>query len=121
MVIEPSLAISRMTERCCLEAQVSFDTLIALFGVACDLGLVAFIGFSIKWYWNRLRWQRFEASIRSWTHETFNLDLRKDEWKSLVAIKLSEVAFSPAEIRQLLDVAVLVAKAITAIEERGKV
>ena len=101
---------------------MSTETVIALLGVFSNIGLVALLGFLVKWFWNRRRWRRFETSIRTWAaQETFDLDLKEEEWKSLVAIKLSDAEFSPSEILQLLDLAVIVAKGRSSVEERGKV
>jgi hypothetical protein len=91
--------------------------------LSTSLGLAAAFVWSIRWYWYRHRWRRFEEAIRKWARDEhfFPEDLSSGEWKSLVAIKLSESWFSPTEIRELLDLAIIVAKGRTALEIRGRI
>ncbi len=103
------------------EAMLSTETVMGWLGIFSNIGLVAFLCLLVKWFWNRRRWRRFESSIRAWAQETFDLDLEENEWKSLVAIKLSDAEFSPKEILQLLDLGVLVAKGRAALENREEV
>ena len=90
--------------------------------VATSLGLIVLLGALGKWFWDRRRWHRFENSIRAWARdETFSVKLSSDEWTSLVAIKLSDAGFTPAETLALLDLGVAVAKGHLSIETRGRI
>jgi hypothetical protein len=90
--------------------------------LSTSLGLVAAVGWVARWYWHRRRWRRFERAIREWAlnEQWLPEELSDDQWKSLVVIKLSEAEFSPAEIKELLELAVLVAKGCTSLEVRGR-
>ena len=90
-------------------------------GVGASSVVFAAIGWIAHWYWNRIRWTRFETSMRSWAHDVFSDDLSELEWKSLTALKLFEAGFSPTEVQALLELAVLVARGKTSMEIRGRV
>lgn len=90
--------------------------------LGASLGVFAAIGATARWYWNRSRWRHFEEMIRTWAiGEAFSLDLSKDEWRSLVAIKMWEAGFSPAEVLQFLEFAVIFAKGSASLEFQGRI
>lgn len=91
-------------------------------GFCASAGVFAAVGVILKWYWSRTRWRRFEESIHSWVlNETFSLDLSQEEWRSLAAIKMWEAEFSPAEVLQFLEFAVIFAKGSAALEFQGRI
>lgn len=92
------------------------------FGLGVSLGAFAVLGWVVHWYWNRLRWHWFQTRVRAWAREeTLFDDLSEEEWKSLAALTLSKAEFTPAEVKSLLDLAVLVAKGRTSLELRGRI
>jgi hypothetical protein len=101
---------------------MTFEALKTWIGIAASLGVFAAVGVILRWYWNRTRWRRFEVLIRSWARdETFGLELSAEEWQSLVAIKMCEAEFSPTEVQQFLDFAVIVAKGRASLEYQGQI
>ena len=101
---------------------MSTETAKTLLGLGASLGVFVSLGWMIVWYWNRIRWRRFEVLVRSWVRdEMLSDDLSGEEWKSLSAMKLSEAGFGPMEVQALLDLAVIVAKGRTSMEVRGRV
>lgn len=90
--------------------------------LGASLGVFAAIGASVRWYWNRTRWRHFEDTIRTWASgEAFSLDLSQDEWRSLVAIKMWEAEFSPAEVLRFIEFAVIFAKGSASLEFQGRI
>ncbi len=101
---------------------MNFELLKAGIGAAASLGVFAAAGWVLRWYWNRTRWRRFEVLIRSWARdEVFDLDLSAEEWQSLIAIKMCESEFNPAEAQQLLSFAVIVGKGRASLEFQGQI
>ena len=91
--------------------------------VATGIGLTPLLIWYCKWRWSRRRWVRFENYIDRWaTQEALApVDLTPDAWKSLCAIKLSEADFTPAEIAEHLDLAVILAQGRTALALGGDI
>ena len=100
---------------------MTFEVLKVWIGAGASLGVFTAAGLVLRWYWNRTRWRRFEVLIRSWATENFNPDLSTDEWRSLVAIKMCEAEFSPTEVQQFLDFAVIMAKGRASLEFQGTI
>ena len=48
-------------------------------------------------------------------------DLIEEDWHALAAIKLGEAGFEPARIKELMDVAVSLAKGVASLEERNRI
>ncbi|MBI1345945.1 hypothetical protein GC163_06615 [bacterium] len=86
------------------------------------LGGSAFIIATAKWYFDRKRWADYKRSVRQWTIELIKVqhpkELDDDEWKAQCEKLLVDSRFRPAEIVELLEISVLVAKriAIEALE-----
>ena len=101
---------------------MTFEVRKVWIGAGASLGVFTAAGLVLRWYWNRIRWRQFEVLIRSWARDkTWNLDLSMDEWRSLVAIKMCEAGFSPPEVQQFLEFAVLVARGRASLEFQGRI
>jgi len=87
------------------------DTLLAwakiILSGAITAILVPLAVYFARYYWDRRRWHTFEGLIRAWAQAEFGLDdLTGEDWKALVATKLSDAGFEPIKIKELLDLAV---------------
>ena len=96
----------------------SLTPLAALTQVFAGLGLVTILLAILKRNAERRCWQRFKTLTADWVdrlRETENRhpkDVSSSEWKSRCERLLTDANFSPIEIHQLLDTAVVVARGI---------
>lgn len=86
--------------------------------VAVVLGGFGGIAYLVKFYWDRRRWRRFERLVEAYRSNSLE-ELTDDEMQSLVAMKLVDAGFTPWQAKELLEVAVSVAKGRWAVEEHG--
>ena len=89
-------------------------------GILAGLGLVAiFLGY-FKHTAERRCWRNFKKRVHDWVDQLLESESRHpneiqpDEWKVECERMLTDANFSPLQIRQVLDVSVVVAKGITA-------
>jgi len=83
-----------------------------------SLGLTALILAGIRWYVDRRRWRHFKAAVHEWLE--FLMDagekhpkyLREIEWQAECERMLVDALFRPGEVVELLELSVIVAKAI---------
>lgn len=93
---------------------------LALVQFAVSLGVITALGIACRYVWNRHRWRLFKKSIHNWFRlaATSNVDhpktMQDDDWKYLVEMKLTDSNFSPFEIQQMIELAVVTAKGIIA-------
>ncbi len=75
-----------------------------------------------RYYWDRRRWSAFERRTRAWAkaEQLLPEHLEDEEWRSVVAIRLSDAGFEPEKIRDLVELAVWFAKGIAIQEVQGK-
>lgn len=85
-----------------------------------SLGFAAIVIGLSRWFVDRRRWGHFKAAAHQWLEfliESQNRhpkDLRESEWQAECERMLVDARFRPGEIVQLLDLAVIVSKAIAA-------
>ena len=76
------------------------------------------LGAVCKYWWNRYRWRHFKKSVDDWfrLQAVSDIDhpntMGDDAWMVLVESMLIDSRFSPFEVQQLFDLAVVTAKAI---------
>ena len=84
--------------------------------LAVSLGAVTALAAGCKYAWNRYRWRHFKNWL--WLSKQSVVDHPKemtdDDWKVLTESILIDARFSPFEIHQLLDLAVVTARGIIA-------
>lgn len=94
---------------------------LSLVEIAISLGLVAVLGATIRFYWNRYRWRLFKRSVDTWIETTVITDpaddrhpnqMNNEDWMVLCENILSNSQFSPFESHQMIDLAVVTAKGI---------
>lgn len=84
------------------------------------LGLTAILIGVSRWFVDRRRWGHFKAAVHQWldflieAESRHPKDLRESEWQAECERMLVDARFRPAEVVQLLDLAVIVARAIAA-------
>ena len=88
------------------------------------LGLTTvFLAFS-KWYFDQYRWKKFNRITQNWTlvlleaeeksAQRHPQEIEEEEWEAICERFLSDSHFTPAEIAQILKIAVLVMKRVAA-------
>ena len=88
--------------------------------IAVSLGIVTAFSVVCRYFWNRYRWRLYRSAIDQWLQSSANASsavdhpklMKDDDWRVLCESKLSDAYFSPFEINQLLDLAVVTARGI---------
>jgi hypothetical protein len=86
--------------------------------VLAALGVGAAVLAALRRVLQQRRWDRFKQRASEWTDDLLDVGIRLDkrlteiEWQSECEVMLTDVGFTPLEIHQILDVAVIVAKGI---------
>lgn len=94
--------------------------MVNLVRVLAGLGLVTVLLAYLKRMAERRCWRNFKESVHDWvdrfekSENTRLNQLSEDEWKTVCERMLTDANFSPLEIRQVLDIAVVVVKGIAA-------
>lgn len=88
--------------------------------IIAGLGLITVLLTAIKRGNERRCWRLFKLRIEEWLEQFHDAegrrlgDLQDDEWKAACEQMLTAAKFSPMEIHQLLDAAVIVSKGLAA-------
>jgi hypothetical protein len=86
--------------------------------ILAALGISAAILAALRRYVDQRRWDKFKHSVTAWTHDMLAVGIRiekqftDDEWRSECERMLADVGFTPIEIQQIIELALVVAKGI---------
>jgi len=97
----------------------SFTQLQNVAQILAGFGVITVLLALLKRYAERRSWQNFKTLVDGWTDSLLESDqkighLDDDEWKVECERMLTDSRFSPLEINELLNTAVVVAKGIAA-------
>ena len=97
--------------------------LMPLVEIVAGLGLITVFGTVLlallRYYLQIRRWRNYKDDIEQWARDMVDAGdrhpkyLRQDEWRAECESMLYDVGYTPIEISQLLDLAIIVAKATT--------
>ncbi len=111
-----------MLDNAAVSVREFFETLESM-GLATTLGgigITAIVLASLKWFIDRRRWRQFKAAVHPWLDSLVKAELRhpkqlrESEWKAECERMLVDARYRPGEVVELLDLSVIVAKAIAA-------
>ena len=94
--------------------------MVNLVRILAGLGLVTVLLAYLKRIVERRCWHNYKETVHDWVGRFVESEdrqlnqLSEDEWKAVCERMLTDAKFSPLEIRQILDTAVVVAKGIAA-------
>ena len=98
----------------------SLTPIVNVVRVLAGIGLVTVLLAYLKRIAERRRWRNFKVSVHDRIDRLIELenrhpkDLSEEEWKSACERMLIDSNFTPLEVEQLLDVAVIAARGIAA-------
>ena len=96
----------------------SLTPMVNLVRVLAGVGLITVLLAYLKRTAERRCWRSFKASVNDWSQRLVEAEnrhpdqLSDDEWKIECERMLTDANFSPLEIKQILDISVVVAKGI---------
>ena len=86
--------------------------------ILAGFGVVTVLLAYLKHTLERRRWRNFKENVDDWVNLLVESGIRhpnelsEDEWKAECERMLTDAGFSPLQVKQLLDVGVVVAKGI---------
>ncbi len=98
----------------------SLTPTVNLVRVLAGLGLVTVLLAYLKRFAERRCWRNFKKSVHDWVDRFVESEKRRlsqlseDEWQAACEGMLTDANFTPLEIKQVLEIAVVVAKGIAA-------